>query len=243
MKPNPKFNSWLGGLLSFAGVLIGLSLSAAVTWGPVEASLYTSFNADSRFAVKCPLMLSQDESGVIRAKITNFTDETVTPVVYVEISHANAPRRLDETVALSPRESKLIEWSVDPSDVVFERLILVNILQARYRENPSFLGSCGILVFSLFGLTGMQTFFLVMSLSLAAMGFGATRWWRAKQPLDEASLSLARIGGFLIGITVLAFLSALLRIWGLTILLDALILLVVGIMVTDFGLFPQNRKG
>jgi hypothetical protein len=53
-------------------------------------------------------------------------------------------------------------------------------------------------------------------------------------------MSFARINAALMTITLLSLLSAFLRVWGLTIFLDALILLVIGIMITDFGLVPRG---
>ncbi|HXQ37265.1 MAG TPA: hypothetical protein VN843_24865, partial [Anaerolineales bacterium] len=152
--------SWLGGLLFLAGVLIGLALSGAVAWGESEASVYSSFNADASLRLTCPLMLSQEESGVVRAEVMNLINEDIKPVVHAEISHGKVPRDDRQTLLLSSRETETVEWTVDSTDVIFERLILINVLQARYGNNPSRSGSCGILVFSLFGLSGMQTFAL-----------------------------------------------------------------------------------
>lgn len=242
MKGNSILMSWLGGILFLGGVLTGLVLSASATWGPVEANLYTSLTADSRFTVKCPLLISPKESAVVRAKINNFTNEVVMPVVFAEISQANGPRRLNQTVTLAPKESTTLEWKVNASDLVFDRLILVNILQARYRDNPSFLGSCGIMLFSLFGLGGTLTFSLLAFLSLAGMVSGGTLWWRARQPRDAFATALARINSFLMGITILALVSAFMRAWGFTLFFDALTLLVMGIIFTDFVLSGRHRS-
>ena len=242
MKLKITIGSWLGILLFVAGMLLGLSHSASITWGQAESFLYTSFTADSRFGVRCPLMLSPDESGVLHAKIANFTDENILPVVFVEISHSGAPRRVDQTVSLASHEAKVIQWTVNPSDVVYGRLILVNVLQARYRDNPSFLGSCGILLFSLFGLTGFETFTLLTFVSPAGMVGGGVLWWKARQPLDTFSASFARINAVLMGITILAMLSTFPHWWGLTLFLDALTLLVFGVIITDFVLFPKKDR-
>jgi glucan phosphoethanolaminetransferase (alkaline phosphatase superfamily) len=130
---------------------------------------------------------------------------------------------------------------VNSSDIVFKYLILVNIQQRRYRDNPSMLGSCGILAFSLFGLSGFASFSLMMATSLAAMLMGAILWLQVHQPLDDYSLSLGRAGATLIVITVLALLSVFPRWWGLTLVLDALILLVIGVIFTEFSMGSQKK--
>jgi len=88
--------SWLGALLFLAGVLVGLSLSAAVTWGESEARIYSSFNGDASLRLKCRLMISPDESGVVRAEIINTIDKDIKPVVTAEISHGKVPREISQ---------------------------------------------------------------------------------------------------------------------------------------------------
>jgi hypothetical protein len=129
---------------------------------------------------------------------------------------------------------------VNRSDVIFGNLILINILQTRYGDNPSSLGSCGIVLFNLFGLTGAETFGLVMILSLAAMFSGAILWKQSHPRLNNYSRNLARIGTILILVTVLALLSTFPRWWGLTFILDLVVLLTMGILLTDFALSSQK---
>jgi hypothetical protein len=241
MKLNATFKSCLGSLLVLAGVLLGLALSAGVTWAESEAVLYSSYQGDRNLNVKCPLMLAPDESGIITAKITNLIDEEITPTVSAEISHPGMPRRVEQIVALGPNSFETLEWSVDDNDIVYTYLILVNILQLRYRNNPSMHGSCGILVWSVFGLPGTASFSLMMAASLAAMLTGAVLWIQSHQPWDHRSLSLGHAGATLLVITVLALLSTFPHWWGLTLILDALILLVLGIIFTEFIMVSSNK--
>jgi hypothetical protein len=232
VKLNRRLGSWQGNLLFLTGVLLGLALSAAVTWGDTEAVLYATYQGDTNLDVKCPLMLAPDEKGTIMAKITNLINEEITPTVTAEISHTGMPRRTEQIVVLKPNGSETLQWSVNSSDIVFKYLILVNIQQRRYRDNPSMLGSCGILAFSLFGLSGFASFSLMMATSLAAMLMGAILWLQVHQPLDDYSLSLGRAG---------ATLSVFPRWWGLTLVLDALILLVIGVIFTEFSMGSQKK--
>ncbi|MCI0556058.1 MAG: hypothetical protein L0287_34375 [Anaerolineae bacterium] len=234
--------SWLGALLFLVGVLIGLSLSAAVAWGESEARIYSSYNGDLNLGLKCPLIMSPAESGVVSADIINLTDEEIKPVVTAEISHGKLPREIRQTLSLASTQSEMVQWTVDSSDVIFERAILVNVIQRRYGDNPSRSGSCGILVFDLFGLTGVQTFGLVFTLSLILMLSGGSLWLYARRPLDKFSGNIVQINSILLGITMLALLSTLARWWGLALFFDALILLVMGVIVTEFVLFSQKHR-
>ena len=233
---------WLGALLFLAGILIGFALSGAYAWGESEASIYSSFNGDASLRLTCPLMLSPDESGVVRAEVINLIDEDIKPVVHAEISHGRVQRDDRQTLLLSSRETETVEWTVDSTDVTFERLILINVLQARYGDNPSRSGSCGILVFSLFGLAGIQTFGLVFVVSLVLIISGGWLWLYVRRPLDKFSGNVVQINSVLLGITILALLSTLARWWGLALFFDALILLVIGVIFTEFVLFSQKYR-
>ena len=94
MNLRPLLFSWLGALLFIAGVLVGLALSGTFAWGESEARIYSSFNADSNLGIRCPLMLSPAEKGVIQAEIVNLTGEEIKPIVTVEISHGKVPREM-----------------------------------------------------------------------------------------------------------------------------------------------------
>ena len=232
MKFRSLLLSLLGALLFLAGVLAGLLLSAAVVWGESEARIYTSYNGERRLKVQCPLMLSPVESAAVSANIINSSNEEIKPVISVEVSHAKVPRKESQTFTLAPGGSETVQWTVDPSDVIFERMILVNILQSQYRDNPSRLGSCGIFILSLFGLTGAQTYALAFAASLVTMLSGAALWLYARWPLNKLATNIAQISTVLMVITILALLTTIPRLWGLTLILDLLILLIFGVIIT-----------
>src|SRR5215510_6291698 len=102
MKLNPTLQTWLGTLLILLGVLIGLALSASITWGYSEAGLYSSYTADTDLPIKCPLMLAPNETGKVSANIANLINEKITPTVRAQISHSGEPRTLDQIVTLEP---------------------------------------------------------------------------------------------------------------------------------------------
>lgn len=240
MRLKSLFILWLGALLFLAGVAIGLVLSAAVAWAESEAVVYSSYNGELNLRMKCPLMISPAESGTVNAEIINLTDKDVKPVIYAQISHAETPRETNLTVPLASGKSETVQWNVDASDAIFERLILVNVLQSRYSDNPSRSGSCGVLIFSLFVLTGTQTFGLVFVVSLVLIVCGGGLWLYVRAPLDKWSGNIVQINAVLLGITILALLSTWARLWGLALFFDALIVLVLGVIVTEFILFSQK---
>lgn len=234
MKSNSILLAWLGALLFYAGVFLGLALSSAVAWAESEALVASPSNAELGLALHCPAMISAQQSAIVDAHITNLTEEEIKPVVTAEISHGELPRELRQTVLLGPQESTTVEWSVDAADVVFDRLILVSVLQSPYSDNPSRSGSCGILLFDLFGLNGGQTFALLLAASLLLSSAGGGLWTYARWPLAPFSVSIVQIHSILFGATLLTLVCTLAGRWGLAIFFDVVILIVLGVILTEF---------
>jgi len=109
-------------LIFLAGILLELSLSSGVVWAQVDASFYGTPTNEVGLKLNCPIMLSPSESGVVSATITNTLNEEVLPVVTAEISGTQSTR---QTLSLAPRETQVLQWPVDPFNVIYGRLILV----------------------------------------------------------------------------------------------------------------------
>jgi hypothetical protein len=75
---------------------------------------------------------------------------------------------------------------------------------------------------------------------VASLLLGSALWFYAHRPLDNWATGVAQANAFLAGMTVAALLSVFPRWWGLTLLLDAVILLVIGVIIVEFILFPQR---
>jgi len=71
---------------------------------------------------------------------------------------------------------------------------------------------------------------------------GGWLWLYARRPLDTFSENIIRINVVLFGLTVLALLSTLAHWWGLALFFDALIVLVMGVILTEFVLFSQKYR-
>ena len=112
-------------------------------------------------------------------------------------------------------------------DIVFERVILVNILQRPYRDLPFRQGACSILVYSLFGLTGGATMTLIVSIGVLASLLGAALLYLKFHPFTERTKSFAQLLGIFLSLILLGLLAALTRRWDLTLVLDAGALLAI----------------
>ncbi len=242
MKLTSRIYSWVGVLLFLIGEVIGLSLSGAVLWGEVEVRIRSSFTASEVMPLACPLMLSSAGTGSVRAEIVNYTDKEIKPAVTTEISHAGGDRRASQTFLLAQRESTGAEWTVTSDDAIFDRLILVSVFQSQYRDNPSRLGTCGILLFDLFGLTGKQAFFVILAAAIACLAAGAGLWYFHNKPVNDQNTNIVRAGILLAVMNIVAMLCSFPRWWGFILLLDAFSLLAISVILVEFVIFPQKRS-
>lgn len=238
MKNRTALYSVLGASLFFIGVLLGLTLSAFFLWGEIEARLYSDLTGTESMKLTCPWMLSPSETGTVRAEIVNFTNQDARPVVTIEVSRAFSSSHPDQTFDLVHGEKKEAEWKISSADAIFGKLILINILQDQYRENPSRLGSCSVLLFGLFDLTGLQTFILIIAMSIACLVTGRILWFRFWKP-QRNFLQIISLLGIL---TILALGSILPRWWGFTLIFEAISIMVLGIFLADFILLPQKEN-
>jgi hypothetical protein len=239
MKLNPPLASALGLALFALGILTALSISLAVVWGEIEVRLDVPYQSTASLKTGCPLMLSPTETGKIEALIVNVTEEKVQPTVLLDVNRRQESASV-RTVPLNPGEVQLIEWEIDGSNVIFERLILVNVFQSPYSDNLSRLGYCSIVSFSLFGLTGAQTLTLLVVFSLICILLGGGLWLIVrKQSNSRPGITQPLI--VLAVLTITALLASIVRWWGLTLLLVTLLVLLGGVLATEF--IPLMSKG
>ena len=232
----------LGLLIYLAGIIVSLAVSATMLWGEMEARLYTQQAGDERLHIECPLMIASWETATIHAVVTNtLPDQATKPQVNAFISRPAEPRVVTETLELAPRENRALQWNVDRSDMVFDRVILVNILQRPYRALPSRQGACSILVYSLFGLGGGGTLILLVSIGVSALLMGAGWLFTQLRPLNDFTKSLVQLNGIFLCLILLGLVTALLRSWGWTLLLDAAAVLAITTGGVEVFFSRRNR--
>jgi len=234
--------SLLAILLFMAGVLSQLALSGGVVWAEVEASSYETETTGGGLSLDCPLLLSASESGMITTSITNTLDQSALPTITTDISTADGMKNQKQTLSFAPHETRSLQWPVNNLNVIFGRLILVNVMQGRYGDLASNSSFCGILVFSLFNLTGGQSLVLVFVGSLFLILASGILWQGTHAPHETSPDQTLKACGGLAGVSTLALLTALPRWWGLTLFLDAFALIMLTVILTELLLFPRSNK-
>ncbi len=233
--------SAVGGMILFAGgVALGLTLSGAMVWAEIEAILYDQRSAESSLkTLRCPLMLAEGEPGTITAAFTNSTDVLITASVSAEFSHVGGEIARNEFIPLAPGETQERQWDVGAGELIFNRLILVNVLASYQHKLPTQGRTCGIVVFNAPGLSGIQTFASVFGLSALSVVAGVGLWLLGNRPLAGLIRNVSQAGGALGVFVIAAMLTTIPRWWGLTGFFAVGSLLIVGVIVTDFILFPS----
>lgn len=239
--------SFFGSLLFLTGIALELGISTVVADGEIEARVYSTQYNYADLPMQCPLMLAAVESGTVTATITNPIEENVSPVVTADISRAGGDRQFTQTLSLAPHETQTVQWAVDASDIIYGRLILVNITQSRYGDSPTSeiparQGTCGISILGLAGLSGSNTFKLLFSASLICILAGAGLWLHANPNLDERGQSLAHASTALAVLGTIGLLTTLLRWWGLIIFSDSVALILIVVILTELVLLPRPRN-
>lgn len=241
MNRNRLLPALLGIVLFFGGMAVSLAFSAALLWGEMEARLYIQQSGAGSLKLDCPLMIAAWEKAEIRTVITNtLTNKSVRPQVNAFISGEKEERVVSETLQLEPLESRDMQWTADRADIVFERLILVNVLQRPYRDLPSHQGVCSIFVYSLFGMNGKDTLLLIVLLGVAGSLLGAGLSFFMLQPFSETFRSFVQLNGIVLVLVLLGVLTTVYRLWGFTLALDATALLVFAAGSIEI-FFPRKK--
>lgn len=234
---------WFGFLLFLIGAGIGLSLSGVMAWGEMEANLASNPPDSKALDLKCPLMLSFDETGSVQGRIINETDKEVKPVVTAGFGQPDTldQQQVAQTYILTARETQTIQWPVDASQAAFGRVIPVSVLQSRYSHNPPRWGACGILIFSLFGLSGSLTLAIIIGLSLLSLSAGILFIRKASEAQAETNKSLKQAGTLLAILTILVLVCSVSRWWGLTILFETISAITLITILVDI-IVPHHKQ-
>lgn len=172
MKTN-QTSSIFGVLLYILAVITGLFLIVISTWGDMEAASYgfPRRASPSLRGLNCPILLTPNEPGKISLKVSNPTGKPFHPSVRTEISADFDPPVFNQSVDLAPGESKTLEWSVGPENIVLGNFILANVQVYATYPIPNSEKTCGILLMELPG-SGKTILIALTVFCLIGLGWG-----------------------------------------------------------------------
>lgn len=157
MNDRTRVGRWLGQLLYWMGVIVGLALLVGTVWADIESMFYgfDKMGDKAVSSLSCPLLITPAGTSPIAARFPNPSDREVQQLLRSDIS-GPLIKTEHTRVTLSPRESKRVAWTVTWEDVSYGMFVLVKIsaypmYPLTFRES-----SCGILALNVPFLTGSQ---------------------------------------------------------------------------------------
>jgi hypothetical protein len=236
MKPvmNTRLLLILSRIFFFLGVVIGLVLAVIAIWNNTEATsyYYTGVAYPLFHGLRCPVMISPTEKGIVTAVFDNPTTKEDIYYYRIQISRStSSTRTIEAQIAAPPRQSTSVQWTVDANDVDLGFFILVKITILPSVFHPTQEAVCGIIVANIFGLTGSQIFATALFLSFLGIAVGLGLW---QQTGTNANRDLWRLAQALGLVVMLALLATSMGWWAVAIALSVItiLLLVISIRFT-----------
>ena len=219
--------------LAFSGLALWVNLEGLAFWGYPESVSYdpglTTQAEISR--LKCPVLLTDGEKGVMRITVSNPNNFTITSHMEAHISKVgeleNMLRRT-RTATLKPGEETEFRWQITTENTIFDHMILGRVfLRLTQGHAPSRTKHCGTISFNLWGLNSKQIITLVSILSVGLILLGALILWRT-HARDTSSKKLSFRISLVIGfLSIINLVCSLLSIWVVILIALALIPIII----------------
>ncbi len=215
----------------FLGVILGLALTVVAIWNNLEATSY--YFTGARYAqfpgLRCPLIMSPAEKGTVTTVFKNPSNEEDDFFYRAQVSgELFSARQLADQVAVPPRHSKTVGFSVDVNDVDLEFFILVKITILPNAVRPSQEAACGIMVVNILGLKGAQVSTLAVFLCFLGLALGLGLWQQTDSKKDRDLQYIVPALGFVV---LMAMLAAALGWWALAVVLAVITILLMVIFL------------
>jgi hypothetical protein len=181
--------------LFMVGAIIGLGMFVNFFLQDTEGLVFSALVSGDRVlnSLSCPEIITEKETGVIRANLHNATEKPHFRTVRTGITqgYLTFRREVVDHYTLEPGETRQLRWEIYPEDAAYGYLILVKVYFFPQRLVPSYVGVCGVMLLKTKLLTGWQIIGIVWGISLSLMAAGYTRYIRHNQPLVRRRQALA----------------------------------------------------
>ncbi len=239
-----------GSIFYLIGALLAFGLLALSVWGDLEASSFDrALRSDERLrTMRCPVLITEDETGTISARFTNTTDRDVNPTVRARWTEGSVLLIMEqrEKIEIPVGESTTYEFEITAEDAAYNALIMASFYQMRNLSLPSRSASCGVVVLPISGPTGQQVFMFTFGTGFLLMAAGLLLLMpKEKLALTglspEATRTRYRLKSllFLGSYFLISVLLSLIGNWLLSI--GLMVLAVVSILAVTSGLFLGTK--
>jgi hypothetical protein len=217
MKVKKQYLQILGVTLFALGTLIGLIFYGYILWGDFEASFFDSaIHTDKSFGkLSCPIIITKNETGTIKATFSNPLERSITPRVRTHVTDGSVilMREEETMLQLLPGDQKELSWPISTADAAWDRFIFVRVFVFPTYPVPAMAGYCGTVALNVTNLTGSQVVILTVLGTILLLGSGLAIYVAANQPLKGASRDMTAGMGVLAGATMIGIVTSLLGWW------------------------------
>lgn len=182
----------LGVIIFILGLIIGLAFLGFTMWADFESTLFSAAESgEARLtSLRCPVVINQTETGLIKAKVTNTLDRMATQRVdaYISDGFVTLIRTHRDLFKLDPGDSRSLEWEISSEDAAFNIVVLARIFAKGGYPSPDRQGTCGVLVVPTSTLSGNLITIATIASSIILQMAGLGLWNWSNRPLKGKSL-------------------------------------------------------
>jgi len=240
MQGKKKLFRTLGIIFFSIGILVGMVMFIFMNWAYLEAYFFFGYSAPADrnlTTLRCPLLMTTSETGVVTISLTNTTDRDLSPSIQTEISYYGAAMLERANHPLPAGETRKVSWTVTSDDMVFGHLIMARVYVFSTFTLPSRSNTCGTVVVNIPGWTGTELFVTLLAFSLACLAAGWGLWLGGSRPLQADGLIATRAMVIFTGVVLLGIIAGCYGWWGLGLVCTVASVLLI---ITVVGYYIQN---
>jgi hypothetical protein len=237
MQGKTKLMRTMGTIFFSIGILAGMVMFILMNWAYFEAYFYFGYIPpadESITTLRCPLLMTTADSGVVTIRLANNSDRDISPAIRTEISYYGAARSEKTNYPVAAGETRTLSWAVTSDDMVFGHLIMARITIPRTYTLPSRQNTCGTIVVSLPWLTGIELFAFWLALILVCLAVGWGLWLAGNRPLQaDGMITLLAMAIFTV-LVLLGIAAGCIGWWGVGLVCTAVSVLLLFAVVGNF---------
>ncbi len=226
-----------GCVLFIFGILCLVFVATVSIWGDIEALFFNAgLRSEGLNTLKCPPVITKDETGTVTASFHNPDDElhTLDIRMYITQGYVTLMTEYLDKVQLQPDETKALTWEVNADNAAYDRLILLRVHQMKRYPMPYMNASCGIVVLNIPFMTGNQFVIILLGLGVLLTAGGILSWHYSRKSIKAKNPRIIRRMVILSAISVLFVIVSLAGMWILSIGFGLFWLLLAFVMLRQF---------
>jgi hypothetical protein len=235
MKKSIKLLGIAGLIIFIVGIAMGMFYFMTATWADVESIYYgfTHYYAEPTTALKCPIFVTDAETGTAKIVVKNTTDGELRPTIWTEASNKGFLVPQTERLLLQSGESQTVTLELAPENEVMGHFVFVKIFMYTTYPMPNTEQTCGIYTLNLTHFTGIEVSIFLIVGSVLLMALGIFLWGKANKPLAGRTLDLLRAMVVLSIVIGVGIFSTFIASWVMGLIATVVTILLIGVLMAN----------